>query len=50
MYSERNSGSEEVEKMKEEIKRLHKEIHESADEALLLNETDKKAAEDKRCT
>ena len=46
LYSEKNSGSEEVEKMKEEIKRLHKEIHESADEALLLNETDKKAAED----
>lgn len=44
LYSQEDSGNKEIESLKKEIKTLHKEIHASADEALLLNKTDKEQA------
>ena len=46
LYSEKSYENEEAEQIKEEMKSLHKEIHESAEEVLSLNEKDKEAAHD----
>lgn len=46
LYSGKDSGNEEIEQLRKEMKSIHKEIHASAEEALTLKQRNESAAED----